>query len=572
MRTFCGVKPAEGRASVLETDSKNELPLRCAVAPRVWRSGRQRCTAGAASRRRHAWTPWLAVAALLSGCVVGPDFVAPDAPKGPDPARAYSAAPLPARTVGTSGPSGAAQQLNLGQDVPALWWQMFESPALDELIRSALAHSPTLASAQAALRQAQELYAADAGGRLYPQVSGKLGASRARFSDATSPPDGGIFSLYNASVDVSYTFDLFGATRRQLEALQAQVDYQGFQVTATYLSLSANIVTTAIQEASLRAQLQATHEIIDSQSRALAIVRKQAELGAIAQQPVLAQQTQLAQTQATVPALEKALGQTRHQLAQLAGRLPGEDGLPEFTLDSLHLPRELPVSLPSALVRQRPDIQASEALLHAASAQVGVATANLYPQITLSASVGFASLGLGNLFSGSSPVWAIGGQLLAPIFNGGELNARKRAAEAAYDQARGQYQQTVLGAFRNVADALRAIESDAVALEAQVQAADLARESLELVNRQYAVGALNLLSLLDAQLAVQQTRIALVQAQAARYADSAALLQALGGGWWNGAQPEPSSGPAAFAPAASQAQGVRLAPHFWAQPADTAGK
>jgi NodT family efflux transporter outer membrane factor (OMF) lipoprotein len=501
----------------------------------------------------HACLPALAVAALLSGCVVGPDFKPPDAPAVADPARAYSATPLPTQTAGAAVPGGAAQRLAWGQDVPALWWQLFKSPALDELIRSALAHSPTLASAQAALRQAQELYEADAGSKLYPQVSGKLGANRAKFSEATSPPNGGIFNLFNASVDVSYTFDLFGATKRELEGLQAQVDYQRFQVSATYLSLSANIVTTAIQEASLRAQLQATHEIIDSQAQALALVRRQAELGAIAMQPVLAQQTQLAQAQATVPALEKALGQTRHQLALLAGRLPGEDGLPEFTLESLHLPQELPLSLPSALVRQRPDIQASEALLHAASAQVGVATANLYPQVTLSASAGFASLGLGNLFSGSSPVWSVGAGLLAPIFNGGALNAQKRAAEAAYDQARGQYQQTVLGAFRNVADALRAIESDALALQAQAHAADLARQSLELVNRQYAVGALNYLALIDAQLAVQQTRIALVQAQAARYADSAALLQALGGGWWNAPPLELSSGPAAFAPPASQA-------------------
>ncbi len=511
----------------------------------------------------------LAVAALLSGCVVGPDFVAPEAPKVDDPSRAYSVAPLPAQTVGTTGPSGAAQRLVLGQDVPALWWQLFESPALDELIRSALAHSPTLASAQAALRQAQEMYVAG-GGALYPQVSAGLKGQRAKFSKFTNPPDGGIFSLYNASVDVSYTIDAFGKTRRGLEGLQAQTDAQRYQVMATYLSLTANIVTTAIQEASLRAQLQATHEIIESQSRALALVRTQAELGAIAQQPVLAQQTQLAQAQATVPALEKALGQTRHQLALLAGRLPGEGGLPEFTLDSLHLPRELPVSLPSALVRQRPDIQASEALLHAASAQVGVATANLYPQITLSASAGFIGLGLGDVFSGSSPVWSLGGQLLAPIFNGGTLEAQKHAAEAAYDQARSQYQQTVLDAFRNVADALRAIERDAVALQTQARAADLARQSLDLVNRQYEVGALNLLALLDAQLAVQQTRIALVQAQAARYADSAALLQALGGGWWNGAPPEPSAGPAAFPPAASQPQGVRLAPQ--ARAADIAGK
>ncbi len=537
----------------MENDPNNGMPWRSELQLGVRRGKEQRLSLRAGGLGWRACVPSLVVAALLSGCVVGPDFAAPGAPAVSDPVRAYSATPLPAQTAGTSGPGGAVQQLTWGQDVPALWWRLYESPALDELIRSALAHSPTLVSAQATLRQAQELYDADAGSKVYPQVSGKLGASRARVSNATSPPDGGIFNLFNASVDVSYTFDFFGATRRELEGLQAQTDYQRFQVMATYLSLSANIVTTAIQEASLRAQLQATHEIIESQSHALALVRRQAELGAIARQPVLAQQTQLAQTQASVPALEKALGQTRHQLALLAGRLPGEDGLPEFTLESLHLPRELPLSLPSALVRQRPDIQASEALLHAASAQVGVATANLYPQITLSASAGFASLGLGNLFSGSSPVWSLGGQLLAPIFNGGALNAKKRAAEAAYDQARGQYQQTVLGAFRNVADALRAIESDALALQAQVNAADLARQSLDLVDRQYAVGALNLLTLLDAQLAVQQTRIALVQAQAARYADTAALLQALGGGWWNGPPLELSSGPAAFAPPASQA-------------------
>ncbi len=556
----------------MEADSKNGLPLRTGSEPGAWGNGCRRRAARAALRLRRAGTPCLAAAALVSGCVVGPDFVAPEAPTVPDPARSYSAAPLPARTASAPGAAGAAQEFGLGQDVPALWWQLFGSPALDELIRSALAHSPTLASAQAALRQSQELYAAGSG-QLYPQLSAGLKGQRARFSAFTNPPDGGIFSLYNASVDVSYTLDAFGATRRGLEGLQAQTDAQRFQVTATYLSLTANIVTTAIQEASLRAQLQATHEIIASQSRALEIVRRQAELGAIAQQPVLAQQTQLAQTQAGVPALEKALGQTRHQLALLAGRLPGEGGLPEFTLDSLHLPRELPVSLPSALVRQRPDIQASEALLHAASAQVGVATANLYPQITLSASAGFIGLGLGDVFSGSSPVWSIGGQLLAPIFNGGTLQAQKRAAEAAYDQARGEYQQTVLAAFRNVADALRAIESDAVALGAQVHAADLARQSLELVDRQYALGALDLLQLLDAQLAVQQTRIALVQAQAARFADSAALLQALGGGWWNREPLELSSGPAAFASAASQpSPGVRRAPQPEARPADTAGK
>ncbi|MEO8123601.1 MAG: efflux transporter outer membrane subunit [Burkholderiales bacterium] len=495
------------------------------------------------------WHRCLLVASLgvlLSACAVGPDFKVPDAPGLADDARAYNP-PTPPQPA-----ASAAQRLTLGQDVPALWWQLFESPALDELMRSALEHSPTLAAAQAALRQAQELYDADAGNTLYPQVNGKLGVARAKASQASGGPDAGVFNLFNASVNVSYTFDIFGATKRGLEGLGAQIDYQRFQVEAAYLSLSANIVTTAILEASLRAQLQATHEIIDSQTRALSLVRTRAELGAIALQPVLAQQTQLAQAQATVPALEKALGQTRHQLALLAGRLPGDDGLPEFTLESLHLPRELPLSLPSALVRQRPDIQASEALLHVASAQVGVATANLYPQITLSASAGYDSLTLGKLFSGGSPVWTLGGQLLAPLFNGGALRAQQRAAEAAYDQALSQYQQTVLGAFRNVADALRALESDASALQAQLNADALARQSLALIDRQVALGALDLLAQLNAQLAVQQTRISLVQAQAARYADTAALFQALGGGWWQRGPLELSGGAAAFAPAASQ--------------------
>lgn len=491
--------------------------------------------------------------ALLSACVVGPDFKVPDTSAVVDDARAYDAPAAAQQGASAPADNDAAQRLTLGQQVPAQWWQLFQSPALDELMRAALQHSPTLAAAQAALRQAQQQYAADADSKLYPQVDGKLAASRAKVSKASSPPDGGVFNLFNASVSVSYNIDAFGATRRELEGLQAQVDYRRFQVEAAYLSLSANIVTTAVQEASLRAQLQATREVIDSQSRALALVQRQAELGAIAQQPVLAQRTQLAQFEATVPALEKALGQARHQLALLAGRLPGEDGLPEFTLDSLHLPQRLPLSLPSSLLRQRPDIRADEALLHAASAQVGVATANLYPQINLSAAAGLESLTLGNLFSGSSPVWAVGANLLGPIFNRDALHAQRRAAEAAYDQALAQYQQTVLGAFRSVADVLRALDSDAAALRTQRQAAELARQSLQLVERQYAVGALNFLALLDAQRAVQQTRITLVQAQAARYADSAALFQALGGGWWQRPDLAPVGTPAAFAAPASRA-------------------
>ena len=511
-----------------------------------------RSTVTAPARR---WPRWrrnglaAAAALVLAGCAVGPDFKTPDAPNVTDASHPYSAAPLPAQTAGAPTPGGAPQRLEPGADVPAQWWQMFGSPPLDALVRAALAHSPSLVAAQAALAQAQETYAADAGAKLLPSVSGQAGATREHASQAASTvPGGSTFSLYNTSVNVSYAIDAFGATRRTLEGLQAQVDYQRFQVEAAYLSLTGNLVTAAIQEASLRAQLRATLDVVDAQQQSLSVLQQQARLGAIAQQAVLAQRTQIAQTRALLPALEKALGQARHQIAALAGHLPGDGGLPEFELDSLRLPLALPVSLPSALVRQRPDIQASEALLHAASAQVGVATANQYPQFTLSASLAVQSGQLDKLFSASSQAWSLGAGLLAPIFNGGALQAQRRAAEAAYRMAQAQYQQTVLGAFVEVANALRALDSDAKALQAQANAESLARQSLSLLQQQYDVGALAVLPLLDAQRAVQQTRIARVQAQAARYADSAALFQALGGGWWNRGELAAAQGAAAFAP------------------------
>ena len=340
---------------------------------------------------------------------------------------------------------------------------------------------------------------------------------------------------------MSYALDVFGGNRRTLEGLAAAIDYQQFQVQAVYLTLTSNLVTTAILEASLRAQLEATREVLALQTRQVDVVQAQFKAGAIARSSVLSQQTQAAQTRATIPALEKALAQARHQLSVYAGRLPSESGMPEFDLGSLHLPRELPVSLPSSLVRQRPDIRASEALLHQASAQIGVATANLYPQINLTAGLGTGASKIGDLFGGGTTLWSLAAGLAQPIFNGGALNAKKRAAVAAYDQALAQHRGAVLNAFQNVADVLRAIEADAQALSTQAEAAGLARESLDLATRQYRLGAISFLVLLDAQRTYQQTRISLVQAQAARYADTAALFQALGGGWWNRALLEPAT-------------------------------
>jgi len=472
----------------------------------------------------------LAAALLLGGCAVGPDFKSPDAPAAAT-GSTYTPTPVAEQTASAPGLGGASQQLLNGQDVPGQWWSLFHSEPLDQLIRAALAQSPNLAAAQAALRQSQETFVAQTGALKYPNVGLQLGAERERA--AAYSPTLYDYNLFNASVNVSYTLDLFGGNRRTLEGLAAAVDYQRFQVEATYQTLTANLVTTAIREASLRAQLQATRDVLALQEEQLSVVEVQFNAGAVARSAVLTQRTQVTQTRATIPPLEKSLAQTRHQLSVYAGKLPSELGVPEFRLDSLTLPQTLPVSLPSSLVRQRPDIRASEALLHEASAQVGVATAAQYPQINLTASLGTAGNELNQLFTRATTIWSLAAGLTQPLFNGGSLSAKKRAAIAAYDQALAQYRTTVLGAFQNVADALRAIESDAEALRTQAQAEALAREALDLSNEQYKSGAVSYLQLLDAQRTYQQTLINLVQAQAARYADTAALFQALGGGWWN---------------------------------------
>lgn len=480
---------------------------------------------------RPSWRRLALLALVLSqaGCAVGPDFkspILPDAAK-----RGYSESPLPAATASAeqTGPAGAGQRLVNGGELPAQWWTLFRSPELDQLIRAALEHNPTLEAAQAALVQTRENYNAASGSLLFPNVNAQLGGGRQRaILTGTNPSE---FNVYSATVNVSYTLDLFGGSRRQLEGLMAAADYQRFQTEAAYQTLVANVVTAAVQEASLRGQLEATQELLKAQAAQLAIVDKQVALGAQARSASLSQGTLVAQTRAQLPPLEKALAQTRNLLATLVGRFPGEGGLPEFRLESLKLPGELPVSLPSDLARQRPDIRASEALLHQASANVGVATANQYPQITLNGSYGTQHTVLPNMDVGNT-LWNVTGGLLQPLFNGGALSAKRRAAEAAYRQAEAQYRATVLKGFQNVADSLRAVEADAMALKAQADAESQARESLEVHTRQYKLGGISYLALLDAERSYQQAKIGLIQAQAARYSDTAALFVALGGGWW----------------------------------------
>ncbi len=472
----------------------------------------------------------IAVAVAVAGCTVGPDFMRPKAPEG----AGYTPEKLPELKTGSNVRGGETQRFVDGLDIPGQWWTLFHSPELNSLIERALKANPNLQAAQATLRQAQEnAYAQE--GALYPSVDLNASTTRETISGATfgSPRSVGPFWVHTASVSVGYGLDVFGGLRRQIESLQAQAENQRFQLEATYLSLTSNVVLAAVQEASLRAQIAATQDIIQLQSEQLQVLQQQFELGGASRAAVLAQEATLAQTRATLPPLQKQAAQQRNLLAVLAGKFPNDEPAERFDLGGLFLPESLPLSLPSQLIEQRPDVRAAEAQVHSASAQVGVAIANMLPQFNLSASYGHTATQMSSFADPSSAVWSIGAGLLQPLFRGGQLTHEKRAAEAAFEAAAAQYRNTVLTAFQNVADALRALESDANALTAQVEAERSSLDSLEMSRQQFQVGAITYTTLLDAERTYQQAHINVVQAQANRFADTAALFQALGGGWWN---------------------------------------
>ena len=468
---------------------------------------------------------------LVSSCAVGPDFRVPDAP----PVERYTSSPMPEYTEAADKAGFARQRFLIGSEVSGRWWTLFRSKPLNDLIDAALKGSPDIELAQARLREARENRTAQFG-TIFPAIDAGASVSRHRLTGAAQgqpdfTPDS--FMLYNVSVGISYTLDIFGGLVRQLESRDALVAYEEYRLEGAYLMLTANVVTAAFAEASLSRQVQTTRNIIGFQREQLRLIEARYNAGAVAYSDVLAQRAQVAQNETLLPALEKNLVLIRHQLASLIGKSPGEITLPQFNLDDLFLPQDLPVSLPSDLVRQRPDIKAAEALLHSASAQIGVATVNLYPQITLTGSYGFSSNDANRLFDARSVIWNLGAGILQPVFRGGELLARRRAAIAAYDQALAQYRQAVLNSFQNVADALRILEFNASALKAQSAAFEAARDSLDLARRQYAAGAVSYLFLLNAERQYAEAGITLVQAQTARFSDTAALFAALGGGWWN---------------------------------------
>jgi NodT family efflux transporter outer membrane factor (OMF) lipoprotein len=472
-----------------------------------------------------------ALACFLTACAVGPNFRKPDAPRT---AGFTPPGEIPAQ-LAAGAASDQTQHFVEGLDIPGQWWTLFQSPALNTLIERALANNPTLEAATAALRQAHETLAAERGS-YYPSLSAAAGVQRQKVPGAAlgAPQVPSIiYTLNNATLNISYTLDPFGGIRRQVESLGAQAEYERYALEAAYLSLTANLVTAAITEASLRSQLAATQDIAGSQRQQLDITQRRFNAGGASRADILQQQAVLQSTLATLPALRTQLAQQRNLLATYVGALPADYAGPEFTLDTLALPVELPLSVPSKFVEQRPDVREYSELLHEATAQIGVATANMLPQITLSGSYGGEATSFSSVFSPASVVWSLAASATQPLFKGGQLLHQRRAAVAAAQQAAANYRTTVITAFQNVSDTLYALKGDVETLEAQALAERTAAQSLNLVQVQYKSGAASYLQVLSAEQTYQSAAVALIKAKAQRYADTAALFQALGGGWWN---------------------------------------
>lgn len=459
----------------------------------------------------------------LGGCAVGPDFHTP-----PAPASQVYVRGLPASA---STAAGVAQTFSVSEHATSLWWERFGSTALNKLVEHALAQSPTLLAVSARLTEAKENYRAQVGAVDYPSVDAKLSGTRQKadlgafgLNTIPSPPP---FNLYDASVSVSYTFDLFGANRRSLEALAAQVDYQSYQLRAAQLSLAGNVVTTTIRRASLQTQMALDEQLIVAQVKQLEIARQRLAAGGLSEADVRNTATTLAQTRATLAPLRTQLAQTEHQLAILTGIEPSQADFGSLSLESLTLPGNIPVEVPSALAEERPDIRASEALLHQASANVGVATANLYPQFGISASAGSERSKISDIVNGLN-IWNAGLTITQPLFHGGELRAKRRAAEADYEAALGDYRQTVLQALQQVADSLQALHDDAHTLRAREEATNLEQANLLTAQWRYTAGGISESDLLDAQQQLLKSTLDRTQSRANRLADTAALFQSIG--------------------------------------------
>lgn len=480
---------------------------------------------------------------MLAGCVAGPDYQPPDSPTPKTYLRGHG----PDRTIQSAGEDGVAQVFVRSGAVQADWYRLFRSPALNDLIHTALTNSPTLAAAGARVRAARENWQAQRG-RLLPQLGAGAGVSRQRLNGSmiglSDPQFSNIFNLFQGQLTLNYDLDLFGLTQRGIEAEHARLDVQRYRLLDSYLTLTNNVVATALAEAAVRAQLQATHELVATQKKSLELLKRQEKRGAVAGNAVLQARAQLAQAQTLLAPLDKQLAITQHRMAVLIGTTPANYAAPKLELSDFKLPLRLPVSLPSDLVRQRPDVLAAESLVHAANAQVGVADASLLPQITITGNLGRDALTFSGLFDPIRTVYNLGAGLTAPLYEGGRLRAQKRAAQARFSAATADYQATVLNAFAEVADQLRSLQSDAEDLAAQQRALTAAKDNLKLVRIQLDRGAVDNLDLFTAQNLYTRALIKQTAARAQRYLDTAKLFRALGGGWWTQAPGKTASNPA----------------------------
>ena len=485
------------------------------------------------SRRLKPLLAAVLVPSLSCGCAVGPDFVGP---RVAVPGR-YDEEVVAGRTASSATAGGASQALVSGADLPGDWWTLFHSRALSALVARALRDNPNLEAARQALRQAQELELSQEG-TLFPTVTGQVLRGRQEAPLNYEEPgfpgtQAELFTQYNAQLNLSYTFDVWGGLRRAIEQAGAQAAYQRFELEAAVLSLSAGVVTSAIQAASLRGQIAAQQQLIGFEQKQLDTVRQQFQLGGATGTDVATQQAQVAQAETVLVPLQTQLVQARDQVAAYLGQAPSQVVLPVITLEDLTLPDTLPVSLPSSLLVQRPDILAAQETLHAQTALLGVDIAQRLPQLTLAATAGSSAGDVHQLFSPGNGLWSVVNQAVQPLFDAGQLLHRSRAQKAAMLGAAAAWRNTVVAAFQNVADVLAQLQNDAVNLQYALSAAEAGQRGLSLASLQYRLGGVSYLSVLTAEQTYQTAVITLIRAQAARYADTALLFQALGGGWWH---------------------------------------
>ncbi|WER50629.1 efflux transporter outer membrane subunit [Cupriavidus sp. WKF15] len=465
------------------------------------------------------------LATALWGCAVGPDFVSPPAPAVTDYVRSGDAADTPAG-------EGQIQHFASGAPVPAHWWHMFGSDELDRALEVALAGNPSLQVAEANLRQADAAARAGAG-VFYPQVAVQAQASRqtttpARLGSVVAP---GIFNVFTLGATVSYALELFGGNRRAVEALSARAEAQRYAVGAAWLTLTGTLVNTAIARAGYATQIAATEALVKVVREQVEVTRAQVSAGTATHASELSLLSQLGSLEATLPPLEQRLDQADHLEATLGGRFPSESEPLALSLESLALPTDLPRVLPSELVRRRPDVLAAQAELHVAAANVGVATAAMLPSIALSATYGREGTQPGALFAAGGGIWGMAAAAFAPVFQGGTLYYGRRAALAQFEAAQANYRQVVLAAFAQVADALRALEHDALTVDAQDRARQAALQLMSEVQANYRAGTTGYLQVLVANAQYQQASIGYIQARAQRLQDTVALFLALGGAW-----------------------------------------